>query len=549
MAHGYLCLFLHAHLPFVRHPEHDDFLEEHWLYEAITETYIPLLNVFERLKKDTVPFRLTMSLTPTLVSMLRDDLLQKRYVRHIDRLIELSEKELKRTRKQIHYHGLALMYNRALLDTRKKFVSVYKKDLVSGFKKLQDDGFLEIVASCATHGFLPNLCINPVSAKAQIRLGIDYYRKTFGKDPKGFWLPECGYYPGVDELLKDAGIRYFFVDSHGILNAAPKPKYGVNAPIYCKSGVAVFGRDGESSKQVWSSTEGYPGDPLYREYYRDIGFELDFDYIKPYIHKDGFRINTGLKYWRITGKTEQKEFYRPDLARGRAAAHAAHFLKNRQKQIERLWTIMDRKPIIVAPYDAELFGHWWFEGPQWLEFLVRDVAVSRDTLALISPSDYLAEYQVNQVCKPSLSSWGYKGYSEHWLDESNDWLYRHLHQAAKKMIALAKSNASVLLKKTGSGLLRRALNQAARELVLAQSSDWPFILKTGTMVPYAKKRFTAHIGRFTKLYDDITSKTVDEAWLAEVEKRDNIFSDMDCARYYLPNGKKRSEKRKSLAKK
>jgi 1,4-alpha-glucan branching enzyme len=490
-----------------------------------------------------------MSLTPTLASMLRDDLLQKRYIRFIDRLIELSEKELGRTRKQIQFQGLALMYNRALLDTRKKFVSLYKKDLVAAFKKFQDEGFLEIVASCATHGFLPNLGINPVSARAQIRLGVDYYKKIFGKDPKGFWLPECGYYPGVDELLKDAGIRYFFVDSHGLLNATPRPKYGVYAPIYCKSGAAVFARDAESSKQVWSSTEGYPGDPLYREYYRDIGFELDFDYIKPYIHKDGFRINTGLKYWRITGKTEQKEFYRPDLARQRAAAHAAHFLENRQNQIERLWTTMDRKPIIVAPYDAELFGHWWFEGPQWLEFLIRGVAASRDTIALISPSNYLAHYQVNQACKPSLSSWGYKGYSEHWLDESNDWLYRHLHQAAKKMIALAKSNASVLLKKTGSGLLRRALNQAARELVLAQSSDWPFILKTGTMVPYAKKRFTAHIGRFTKLYDDITSKTVDEAWLAEVEKRDNIFLDMNCARYYLPRGIKPAGVRKSKKKK
>ena len=197
----------------------------------------------------------------------------------------------------------------------------------------------------------------------------------------------------------------------------------------------------------------------------------------------------------------------------------------------------------MAPYDAELFGHWWFEGPQWLEFLVRGVADSRDTVALISPSDYLAEYKVNQACKPSLSSWGYKGYSEHWLDESNDWLYRHLHHAADKMIALAKSNASVLLKKTGPGLLRRALNQAARELVLAQSSDWPFILKTGTIGPYAKKRFTAHIGRFTKLFDDITCKTVDEAWLTEVEKRDNIFSDIACAWYYLPDDKIRSKKR------
>ena len=361
----------------------------------------------------------------------------------------------------------------------------------------------------------------------------------------GFWLPECGYYPGVDEILKEEGIRYFFVDSHGLLNADPKPKYSVYAPIYCPSGLAVFGRDWESSKQVWSSKEGYPGDPVYREYYRDIGFELDYDYIKPYIHKDGFRINTGLKYWRITGNTEHKEHYRPDWARNKAALHASNFMENRLKQADGLLASMDRKPIIVAPYDAELFGHWWFEGPQWIEFLVRKIAAGHNALALITPSDYLAKYPVNQVCAPSLSSWGYKGYCEHWLDGANDWLYRHLHHAIGKMIDSARAHAALLRKKAprgAEGLIARALHQAARELLLAESSDWPFILKTGTMVPYAKKRIAMHIGRFTKLCDDINNKTIDEAWLGEVEHRDNIFSDMPCARYYLSGEKKKRTK-------
>jgi 1,4-alpha-glucan branching enzyme len=210
---------------------------------------------------------------------------------------------------------------------------------------------------------------------------------------------------------------------------------------------------------------------------------------------------------------------------------------------------MDRRPIVVAPYDAELFGHWWFEGPQWIEFLVRKIAAGKDALGLITPSDYLAKYPVNQVCTPSMSSWGYKGYSEHWLDGSNDWLYRHLHHAIENMVEMARANAALLGKKPSRGgrdrgrdLLARALHQAARELLLAESSDWPFILKTGTMAPYAKKRIATHIGRFTKLFDDIRNNTINEPWLKEVELRDTIFAAMPCARYYLPEEKKKRMK-------
>jgi 1,4-alpha-glucan branching enzyme len=547
MSQGYLCLFLHAHLPYVHHPEHEHHLEEQWLFEAITETYIPLLGVLERCVAAALPFRLTMSLTPPLVSMLTSELLRRRYVRYIDKLIELSEKEIKRTRRLPDYRGLAKMYNRLFVETKEKFVHAYKQDIVSAFKRFQESGILEIVASCATHGFLPNLGVNPASVKAQIDIGIDRYKKTFGRPPKGFWLPECGYFRGVDALLKDAGIDYFFLDSHGVINAEPRPKYGVYAPIYCASGVAAFGRDWESSKQVWSAQEGYPGDPDYREYYRDIGHELDFEYIKPYIHPEGIRINTGLKYWRITGATEQKLPYIPEKARKKAAIHAGNFLDNRISQIQRLFSIMDREPIVVAPYDAELFGHWWYEGPQWIEFVIQKVS-KQDAVRLCTPSEYLARHPVNQRCDPPLSSWGYKGYSEYWLDGSNDWLCRHLHAAGKRMTDLAARFKKHLKANSPKNIHCRALNQAARELLLAQSSDWPFIMKSGTMTPYAHKRVKSHIGRFTKLYENLRKGCFDEDWLAEVERRDDIFSDMKCAKYYLPEdaGKKRKT-RKNLS--
>ncbi|MCX5667824.1 MAG: DUF1957 domain-containing protein [Candidatus Omnitrophica bacterium] len=546
MHRGYLSLVLHTHLPYVRHPEEEYFLEENWLYEAITETYIPLINVFERLVQDGVDFRITMSLTPPLVSMLRDPLLQSRYIRHIDRLIELTVKEIDRTGYDAHFHGLALMYHRKFIEARETFVNIYKKDLIRAFKKFQEMGFLEIISSCATHGFLPILGVNENAARAQVMIGVDHYKKTFGCAPKGFWLPECGYYPGVDNILKEAGIKYFFVDSHGISNADPLPKFGVYAPLYCPSGVAAFGRDLESSKQVWSSKEGYPGDVDYREYYKDIGHELDHDYIKPYIHPNGLRINTGLKYWRITGKSHHKEAYVPDWAREKAAMHAGNFMFNREKQVDHLAYYMDRKPIIVAPYDAELFGHWWFEGPMWIEFLARKIAYDQKTVRMVTPSEYLEEYPVNQVSVPSASSWGWKGYNEQWLSGGTDWIYRYLHMAQQRMTELAEKFSKEITKPAQISIRLRALNQAARELVLAESSDWAFIMKTGTMVPYAHKRTKLHINRFTKIYDDLLNGSIDREWLEEVELRDNIFSGMDCASYYLP-GARAAKKEKPYA--
>jgi len=533
MAKGYLCVVLHAHLPFVCHPEKEHTLEENWLYEAITETYLPLLETFEHLRQEKIPFRVTMTMTPTLISLLQHKVCQERYIKHIDRLIELAEKELDRTGREPHYHGLALLYFRKFKESKKIFTERYDCDLVRGFKSLQDSGLLEIITCCATHAFLPIIGSNRHSARAQILVAAEHYRKTFNRPPKGIWLPECAYTSGIEEILQEAGIKYFFVDTHGILNADPRPRYNVYAPIYTPNGVAAFARDPESSKQVWSSKEGYPGDVDYREYYRDIGFDREWDYIKPYVHPEGIRINTGIKYWRVTGKGEYKEAYRPDWAQKKAAMHADDFLYKRHCQVDYLSEHMDRKPIIIAPYDAELFGHWWYEGPMWLDFLIRKTVFDQNKISLATPSDYLREYPTNQVAIPSGSSWGYKGYHEFWLNGTNDWIYRHLYIASRRMYELADKYRGYLQKGAKPSIGRRALNQAARELLLAESSDWPFIMRTETMVPYAHRRIKGHINRFTKLYEDLCKGTVDESWLKELEFRDNIFSNIECASYYI----------------
>lgn len=521
---GYLALVLHAHLPYVRHPESDQYIEEKWLFEAMTETYIPLLQVFEGLHDDQIPFRLTMSLTPTLLSMLSDPFLQVRYSEYIENLVKLAEKEVTRTLKDPATNELAKMYYEKFLHIQDSYTNTYQRNLILGFKRIQDLGYLELITSSATHAFLPY--VNTEKAlRAQIENAVKVHFEHLGRAPKGIWLPECGYRPDIDPLLKEYGLEYFFTETEGLLHADPKPSYDVHAPVVTPMGVAAFARDVESSKQVWSSKEGYPGDHDYREYYRDIGFDLDYDYIKPHLHKSGIRLNTGVKYHRITGEGHHKELYQPEWASQKADLHAANFMFNREKQVEHVSSYMDRKPIIVACYDAELFGHWWYEGPMWLDYLCRHIHLKQQTIKLATPVDYLQEYPENEVASLSMSSWGRGGYGEVWLGQSNEWIYRHLHQAEKKMIELADRFPQP------TELEEKALNQAARELLLAQSSDWAFIMDAQTMVEYAIKRTKNHIGRFSRLYDDLIHQRVDLAWLEEVEKRDAIFPAINYRTY------------------
>jgi 1,4-alpha-glucan branching enzyme len=525
VAKGLLALVLHAHLPFVRHPEYEEFLEESWLYEAITETYIPLLRLLERAVQDQIPCRLTLSLSPPLLNMLDDALLQDRYVRRLERLIALAAKETARTRSDLAFYRLAQMYLELFTQARATFVDHYHCNLPQAFRQLQDAGVLEIMSCAATHGYLPLLHVNEKAVRAQVRIGIDEYQRFFTRAPAGIWLPECGYYPGLDEILQAYGIRYFIVDTHAIMYATPRPVYATYAPVYCPSGVAAYGRDADSSKQVWSSHEGYPGDPQYRDFYRDIGYDLDEAYIRPYLPPPGDRVPLGIKYYRITGHTNAKAPYDPQQARERATEHARHFVAERTQHAERFAEKMDRPPLMVAPYDAELFGHWWFEGPWWLESVIRQAAAEPGTLQLITPAEYLQRFPTNQIATPAASSWGAHGYHAVWLSDANRWIYRHLHQAADRMVELAARFPQA------EGLQRRALDQAARELLLAQSSDWAFLIEQGTAPQYATARVKQHLSRFTQLYETLCADRLDEAWLSTIASQDNIFPAVDYRVY------------------
>ena len=524
---GYVNFVLHAHLPYIHHPESEDYLEEEWLFEAISETYIPLLLNFKKLEEEKVDFRITMTMTPPLLNMLDNKLLQERYIKYLKKHIELCEKEVKRTTYDARLNSLSHYYLDRYTSDLYIFKDVYNCNIITGFKHFQDIGVLEIITCGATHGYFPILYVNEKTVRAQIAVGVQTYKKFFGKNPRGIWLPECGYIPEADKYLKEFGIEYAIVETHGILYAEPTPIYGTYAPIVSHGGLIAFGRDLESSRQVWSSINGYPGDYNYREFYRDIGYDCDYEYIKPYIACNGARVNTGIKYYRITGKDCPKDYYDLQWAKDSAEKQAGHFMDCRTKQIEHLSSYMDVPPIITCPYDAELYGHWWYEGPYWLYILFKKIYYDDCNFKLITPSEYIDKYPQIQVSTPCRSSWGANGYSEVWLNQTNDYAHRHLHKAGDRMCELA-----AMFPNEVDTLRRQALNQCARELLLAQSSDWLFIITNGTMVEYAHKAIKDHIGRFTKLYYQIKNDKIDARYLLDVFDKDDIFPEIDYMIYY-----------------
>jgi 1,4-alpha-glucan branching enzyme len=526
--HGSLALVLHAHLPWVRHPEHPHFLEEDWLYEAITETYVPLLRVMDALERDGVPFALTMSMTPPLCEMLSDRLLLERYESRLDALIRLA-RALAETHRSTWFEAGADDALATLEGVRSTFVDTHERDLIAGFRHHQDRGALTIVTCGATHGLLA-LSGTFEGRRAQIEVARANYQKHFGRDPEGIWLGECAYQDGVDALLADHGIRFVFLETHGVNHAEPRPRYGHYRPILTDRGVAAFGRDPECSRQVWSADEGYPGDPLYREFYRDAGWDAPLELLGDLLG-GGPRKNVGLKLHRITGRValHEKQPYVPAWASERVHVHARHFLEARVAQIDRLVDGLGIEPLLVAPYDAELFGHWWYEGPQFIEALFR-TAAEYPSVRLTTPTRWLAAHPEAQICTPAPSSWGDKGFWDVWINGENAWIYKHLHRAEEAMIEVATTHTEV------SALEDRALTQLGRELLLAQSSDWAFIISMKTTVPYAVKRTRLHLVNFARLYRELRAHQLDEGFLSELENRSPIFGELDWRVWRMRGG-------------
>ena len=515
-------IVLHAHLPYVRHPEHPKFFEENWLFEAISECYIPLITMLTRLEKENIPGSLTFTLTPTLCTMLQDELLISKYSQHLAQLCLLAEQQAEKNRNNPSFKRITAFYQQHFKELRHLFEDVYQRNLIAQFRRLRQRGRIEIISCAATHALLA-LTENNAIIRSQVQTGIDSYTATFGEPPRGMWLPECAYTPQVSEVVHQAGIEYSIVDSHGILHGTPMPRYSVFAPVRDRNELILFGRDPESSRQVWSAQTGYPGDFTYREFYRDYGWDGDVSEIGKFLVSEDIRHDLGLKYYRITGDVplESKEIYEPLAAQNRAEIHGKHFVESRIHQGQRLLPDCDNMVHILSPYDAELFGHWWFEGPIFLESVLRNAANSK--LQLITPARYLQQNRPLQQLDASTSSWGNNGYFETWLNGSNDWIYQELRVAEKQMQQVCRNFTDSPPKSKTA----KALSQAGRELLLAQSSDWAFILTTDTTTEYATRRVKEHLRNFHKICTMIENDNIDSAYIQSLFITNNIFPNLD----------------------
>ena len=405
---------------------------------------------------------------------------------------------------------------------------------IGKFRSLRSTGCLELITCAATHAFLP-LVKNDAALRAQLEAAVTEFRRHFGSAPAGIWLPECGYTPAVEPHLQALGLRYFVVDAHAHAQAviAPQMQGAAGTPLRTQSGACAFARDLEAGAQVWSAEVGYPSDANYREYYRDIGYDLghdggaEWEYLKPYVLPDGARIHTGFKYYSVTGAAtgDAKAPYHPARAAQKAQQDAEHFVASRVAQLRRLakerealaLAAGDRAarpaepPVIVCPYDAELFGHWWYEGHQWLEAVLRGLAAARSNEGVVVDTTtlggYAAAHAPTTEASLPVSSWGRGGYAEVWLQPRSQWVHPLLHAAEDRMVLAAQKHPEPeLLTK----MQQRALNQAARELMLAQSSDWTFILDADTVTTYAANRIETHLSHFHKLLNGLETTASDK---------------------------------------
>ena len=540
-------LVLHSHIPYVlAHGSWPHGMD--WLYEAAAETYLPLLDVFERLAAEGIPARTNVSFTPVLMEQLKDP----GFITGFDEYLRMKIEIARRDRDYFDRTG-----NTALRPLTDFWENWYRKvledfhgrchgDIIDGFRSLQDRGQIEVLTSGATHGYFP-LLSRDESVRQQVRQGRHTYRRHFGREPRGFWIPECAYRPGyvwknplgdgepyarlgVDEVLGQEGLGYFFVDSHLLKGGEAKGVYldrfpglkllwekfrdaykpaeelandAYSAYLAHPSHVPFFARDDISGSQVWSRHMGYPGDGGYLEFHKK--------------HFPG-----GMRYWKITSGDADlglKEPYDPASIRERLEGHAGHFVSVLEG------TLAGRASgSIVALYDTELFGHWWFEGPEWLYHVIKKL--SKSPIAPMTAAGVLDALPPRTVISLPEGSWGQGGFHWIWLNDDTSWIWKKIYRIEQAAAALEPRLAR---------LDRRLLRQFYREKFLLESSDWPFLISTWSARDYAENRAAEHFERALTLAawleDGRALGPAEEALLRTFETEDHLFEEV-----VLPDG-------------
>jgi len=565
---GAFTLVLHSHLPYVlahgRWPHGTE-----WLSEAAAESYLPLIRGIESLLDRGLPTGITLGITPILMEQLASDAFRDELDGWLEARIEAArhDAEVFTWEGRLHLAYVARHWEDFFTQRLHDFRHRYDRDIIGAFRRLQDVGAIEIMTSAATHGYLP-LIGTDEAVRAQIRIGVDTYRRHFGRAPRGIWLPECAYRPsydwappvsgprtpepglrrGLEEFLSDEGIEYFFIDTHLLrggqalgtyaqrhpalrrlaeryarkygevlreedLTRTANLPYRVASRVELRPPVHAFAREPAASLQVWSGEWGYPGDGWYLEFHKR--------------HHPG-----GHRYWRVTGRgtdLAQKAEYSPEMAAERVAENAAHFHSLVRERLAHHRELFDEPGIVVAPFDTELFGHWWHEGIAWIVKVIESIAQD-DEIELTTAGGYLDHHPVQDEVALPEGSWGEGGYHYIWLNHDTEWTWPELYRAELILRELVDRWLG-----QEHEIIHRLLHLAARELLLLQSSDWQFLISTRAARDYAELRFSHHLSTFNHIVELIRKQerredlTQDDwKYIGEAEARDGmIFPDLD----------------------
>ncbi len=524
MSEKSLLFVLDAQMPFVRHPDMPGSAEEAQLFTVLSDTWLPLLRSCTSLETEGIPFRFALSISPTLCEMLDDPLLQSRYVEHLDKSIEFGISELERhagspeEREAIKHH-----LDRFQAD-RRDFTETYERNILAKIDYFALRGHIEILATTATSCFMPLYADIPEALNAQIETGLTTYRRHFSSTPSGFWLPAMAWFPGCEHLLRSYGFQYTFVDAHALLFADPIPGTGVYSPVSCENGFAVFARDTVSCRKITGGGDapGYPHSVNYLDMDRDIGFELDEGTLSTLFDVHLGRRQTGFRYWgRTLSESEGALVYRIDRAFAQVESDSADFVEHAAAVLSRASDIREGEPVsMVCALPLHFLGQSWQEGVSWLDTTLRKVCAD-PRVSLELPVSCVGDRHSLVRAEPRFSSWLPGGYAEEVLNSSNDWIYRFVRKATLRMIDLAERFPD------DTGLKERALNMAARELLLAQSMHWALMMNETDRCEYAKKRFEESVRAFTMVYESLGSNFISTEWLTTTEKRDNLFPDIN----------------------
>lgn len=494
------------------------------LFSSMTQTYIPLLNLLGKIEEKNLPVHIAIVLSPTLCALLNSETVKLHYEDFLSRQIAFGDAEIKRLQNNPLLQKVAQNTRDALEQTRNDFVQVYSRNLLGEFSRHMKTGLLESLGTCATYAFLPHLAYRTELLNAQIEAGLAAHKRYFGSLPEGFWLPYMGYTQGIDEVLKAYSMNYTVLDSQSVLFSLEKAKSGVFFPVRSPCYLAFWARDFVSCNK-FSSKQGYRSNPLYKATKRDACYELDANDIQSFVLPGSPRLASGYRYYaqglpfvpQVVEKIDMP-IYDEQKAKEQTKKDAKDFVDFLQNRLNEAQRLTQKDVYTVIPVNQDILGQEWAEGLDWFENVL-DLVSSSPSLCLSTFGEALSgskQASLQKIHAYPCSTCG-AGYGEDMLDSTNFFMRRHLFKANQRMIDLADRFSE------SSGLRLRLLNLAAKEVLLAQSGDWPLMLHDNYLADYAKREFAQNIRAFCNVFESLGSNKVDTEWLVRTEKQHSLF--------------------------